>query len=511
MRPLRKTCGWPCALLAVLLLLPRPGRAQLQPLDPEAVDGVVRDALKSWQVPGAAVAIVVGDRVVYLRGHGLREAGGKAAVTADSLFALGSCSKPFTALLLALLGDAGKLSWDDPVRRHLPYFRLADPLADADVRLRDLLCHRTGVDSHDLLWYRAPWSQEEMIRKAGRLKPSRPFRTAFQYQSVLFSAAGQAAAAAAGRSWQDLVHERIFRPLGMTSTTVTSAESAKVRDRASPHKKTAAGKVVPLPWYDFKEPNPAGSVSSTARDLARWLRFQLAEGVWEGKRLVSADRLLETRTPQIVIPVKGGVLEMNPYTRQMSYGMGWVIQDYRGQLMHVHGGALDGFRAQMTLLPDLKVGIAVLSNLEGTQLNMAVTNTLIDQLMGAPYRDWNAHFGKIVKEGEDAQLADEQDREAKRRNGTRPSRELAAYVGTYEDPAYGPARVTLTGGKLVWHWSSFHAPLEHYHFDTFTAHHEHLVAVQVVFALNADGEVTRLEALDRVFRRALDRGAKNGD
>jgi CubicO group peptidase (beta-lactamase class C family) len=511
MRRLRNTCGWLCAVLTPLFLLPRPARAQLQAVDSAAVDGVIRDALQSWRAPGAAVAIVVGGRVVYLKGHGIREAGGKAPVTPDTLFALGSCSKPFTALLLALLVDAGRLHWDDPVRRHLPYFQLADPLADADVTLRDLLCHRTGVDSHDLLWYRAPWSQEEMIRKTGRLKASRPFRTTFQYQSVLYSAAGQAAAAAAGRSWQDLVHERIFRPLGMTSTTVTSAEAAKVRDRASPHKKTADGKVVALPWYQFKEPNPAGSVSSTARDLARWLRFQLAEGASDGKRLVSADSLLETRTPQIVIPVKGGARDMNPFTMQMSYGMGWVIQDYRGQLMHVHGGALDGFRAQMTLLPDLRVGIVVLSNLEGTQLNMAVTNTLIDQLLGAPYKDWNAHFGALVKAGEDAQKADEREREAKRRKGTRPSRELAAYVGTYVDPAYGPARVTLEGGKLVWHWSTFHAPLEHYHFDTFTAHHEHLVAVQVVFALNADGEVTRLEALDRVFRKTEDPGAKAGD
>jgi CubicO group peptidase (beta-lactamase class C family) len=465
------------------------------------VDAAVSDALKAWEAPGLALAVVTRDRVLYVKGYGLCQAGGKARVTPNTVFALGSCSKPFTALLLAMLVDAGKLDWDDPVRRRLPYFRLADPLADANVTVRDLLCHRTGVDSHDLLWYRAPWSQEEMIRKTGRLKPSRSFRSAFQYQSVLFSAAGQAGAAAAGRSWRDLVHERIFAPLGMKNTAVTSAELAGLKDRASPHRRDATGKVVPMPWYDFREPNPAGSVCSCARDLASWLRLQLNEGEFQGKRLVSAENLLETRTPQFAIAVRGPVREMNPFTLQMSYGLGWVIQDYRGQLMHVHGGAIDGFRAQLTLLPEAGLGIAVLSNLQGTQLNLALTNTLIDQFLGHRYKDWNAHYGAILKRGEEEQKEAAAQRLARRHKGTRPSRELAAYVGSYTDPAYGTARVTLEGGRLVWHWSSFDAPLEHFHFDTFSAHHPHLRDVQVVFVLGAVGEVARLEALDREFRR----------
>jgi CubicO group peptidase (beta-lactamase class C family) len=504
-RRFRRTFGWLGALLAPVLLLPRPASGQLQPADVTAVDSILRDALKAWQVPGAAVTIVVGDRVVYLKGHGLRRLGGPDPVTPDTLFALGSCSKPFTSLLLALLVDQGRLHWDDPVRKHLEYFHLSDPLADADVRLRDLLCHRTGVDSHDLLWYRAPWGQEEMIRKAGRLPLSRPFRTAFQYQSILFSAAGQAAARAGGASWDRLLTDRLLTPLGMTSTTVTGPAAARARDRASPHLRKADGAIVPVPWYDFPEPNPAGSVSSTARDLATFLRFQLAEGVWQGKRLVSAENLLETRSPQIVLPVRGPIREMNPYTRQMAYGMGWVMQDYRGQLLHLHGGALDGFRAQLTLLPEAHLGIAVLSNLEGTQFNMAVTSTILDHLLSFPPRDWNAHFQGLLKAARADRQAAEEQRLARRHKETHPSRELSAYVGSYEDAAYGTARVSLEGGRLSWHWSSFDCPLEHYQFDTFTARHEHLVNVHIVFTLNGDGEVDRLEALDRVFRRKAEK------
>jgi CubicO group peptidase (beta-lactamase class C family) len=466
------------------------------------VDGVLREAMAAWHVPGAALAVVVGDRVVYLKGLGVREAGGKAAVTPDTLFLLGSCSKPFTALLLAILADRGTIDWDDPVRRHLPWFRLADPLADENVTLRDLLCHRTGVDAHDLLWYHAPWGQKEMIRRAGRLKPERGFRAAFQYQSILYSAAGQAGAAAAGSPWQELMHRRVFGPLGMSRTTVTSAETARLGgDRATPHRGTEAGKTVKLPWYEFPEGNPAGSVCSCARDLAAFLRLQLAGGTFGGKRLLSAEALLETRTPQVVIPVKGPVREMNPYTMQMAYGLGWVVHDYRGHLVHVHGGAIDGFRCQLTLVPGARLGIAIVSNLSETQMNLAVTNTLIDQLLGLPYKDWNAHYGGIVRAAEEARKAERAARRARRHKGTHPSRELAAYVGRYEDPAYGTCRVTLEAGKLSWHWSSFRCPLEHFHFDTFDAPHEHLEDVQVVFGLGADGNVERLEALGRTFRR----------
>src|SRR5262249_32725429 len=147
----------------------------------------------------------------------------------------------------------GKMNWDDPVRKHVDFFRLEDPLADANVTLRDLVTHRTGVGTHDLLWYRAPWGLEEMIRKAGRLKPARSFRSGFQYQSVLFSAAGQAVGTASGSSWQEFVQKRIFKPLNMTNASVTTPDAFKAKDRASGHRKNKDGKVEVVPWYEMKE------------------------------------------------------------------------------------------------------------------------------------------------------------------------------------------------------------------------------------------------------------------
>src|SRR5262249_35031012 len=410
----------------------------------------------------------------------------KGRVTEDTVFALGSCSKPITTLALALLVDDGKLLWDDPVRKHVPFFRLADPLADANVTIRDLVTHRAGLGSHDLLWYRAPWDQEAMIRKIGLVRPDRSFRSGFQYQSILFSAAGWAVGTASGSTWQEFTTKRLLQPLGMTSTSCTTAALGK--DRASPHRQDRQGKIAVRPWYAFTEPNPAGSLNSTARDLSKFLRLQLGGGLYQGQRRVSAASLAETRTPQFALRVEGSVREMNPHTFQMSYCLGWVAQDYRGRGMLLHGGAIDGFRAQLTLVPSARLGIAVLSNLDQTTMNFALSNSLVDHVLGLPYKDWNAYYGDLARADEEALKAHEKQREAKRHKHTKPSREPAAYVGDYEDPAYGKAQVQLEDGRLVFVWGSFRCALEHFHYDTFDLRHEHLMNAQAGFILGADGE-----------------------
>jgi CubicO group peptidase (beta-lactamase class C family) len=491
-------CFW-----AALVLLAGPLAVRAQPgAVPKAVlDETIRDTLKAWEVPGVAAAIVYKGRVVYLHGFGVKELGKPDRVTPDTIFPLASCSKSFTSAAMAQLVDQGKLGWDDPVRKHLPWFRLADPLADANVTLRDLLCHRTGVDGHELLWYRAPWGLDEMIRKAGKLEPSESFRSAFQYQTVLFAAAGQAAAAAAGTAWSDLVRQRLLEPLQMKRTTVTTAAANKLGNLAGPHRRTDAGQVEPIAWYELNEPNPAGSVHSTARDLANWLRFHLDDGVFDGRRLVKAASLAETRTGQMLLRREGATRDLNPDSFQLSYGMGWVIQDYRGELLVMHGGAINGFRAQLTLAPRAGLGIALLNNLDNTLMNLALSNTLVDLYLGLPAKDWSGFYLEFTRRQEKARVAHDQAFRARRRPNTHPSRALAAYAGTYADPAYGTARVTLEGGKLVWRWSTFRSELEHFHYDTFDAPHPHLVNAQVVFVLNADGDVDELQALGRHFKR----------
>ncbi|HJT79300.1 MAG TPA: serine hydrolase [Gemmataceae bacterium] len=506
----RYAAAVPLALLLTLAPLPA---APAESFDAARVDRVVEDALDAWRVPGVAVAIVRDDRVIYLKGHGIKEVGGQDPVTPDTIFPIASCTKSFTTTAMAMLVDDGKMAWDDPVRKHVPYFHLSDPLADGQVTLRDLVTHRTGVGPHELLWYRAPWSQEEAIRRIGRVKVEYPFRSSFHYQTTMFTTAGHAVAAAAKTSWADFVRRRILEPLGMKHVSFTTAEALKAADHASPHRPGRFGQLEVIPWYKMDVPEPAGSINASARDLAQWVRFQLGDGTFDGKRLVSAANLRETHTPQNIIRLEGVPRAMNPDTLQMSYGMAWVIQDYKGHLEVSHAGLIDGFRAHITLVPADHLGIVLLCNRHQTRMNLALSNTLVDRLLGLAHRDWNAFYQAEVRQEAAEAEARYRAREASRQPDTHPSHDLAAYAGTYEEPAYGTAEVTLEKGGLVWHWSSFTCPLSHFHYDTFTAESDVLGNPRIVFTLGADGEVATMKVVDALnveFKRVKGKAGEGG-
>jgi CubicO group peptidase (beta-lactamase class C family) len=502
MRPSRRTFCRSLLAAAGLPAFVSRARAADGP-DTAALDAAVRDALRTWKVPGAAVAVVRDGDVLYLKGHGLKELDGTDAVMPDTLFPVGSCTKTFTTAALAILVDEGKVGWDDPVRKHLPTFRLSDPLADREVVLRDLLCHRTGLGSNDLLWYRSPFTPEEAVRRAGFLPLEFPFRTHFRYQTTMFTAAGLAVAAASGKPWDEFVQGRLLDPLGMAATCFTSKVAAKAADHSGGHRLNRLGRPEAVPWYTTEAPEPATSMWSSARDLARWLRFQLGGGTADGKRLVSADALGETHTPQMVIRLEGSERDLQPETQQMSYGMAWVIQDYRGVGLWSHAGVIDGFRAHLTLAPRQQIGIAILANLYATRMNLALSNTLLDLLLGLPRKDWNAVLGEAVRKAQEAEADKRRAREARRRRDTKPSHELAAYVGAYDHPAYGTAKVTLEKGGLVWSWGQLTSPMEHFQYDAFDLSLQDLPA-EAVFTPDADGAVGGLkvsEPMNAEFRR----------
>lgn len=472
-------------------------------LDTKAIDAIIEDALKAWQVPGASIAIVRGDEVVYLKGYGVRELGGDKPVTADTLFAIGSTTKAFTTTAMAMLVDEGVMRWDDPVRKHVPFFRLSDPLASEQVTLRDIITHRTGLSRHDLLWYGSPWNREEIIRKIGHVKLTRPFRTAYQYQNIMYLTAGYAVGLATKSTWEEFIQKRIFDPLGMTGANFSTTDMAKAADRSSGHVMNREGKVEVIPFRNLDNAGPAGSINAGARDMSRWVRFQLGNGTFEGKKLVSPINMAEMRSPQMLVPVDRSV---NPDTVQMSYGMAWIIQDYHGQMLVSHTGGIDGFRARVVLVPNAKLGMVILTNsgvgTSSASMHVAATYSLVDLLLGLPKKDWNAFLGESVKRGEAQQKEFESRREARRRKETRPTRELEAYAGEYEDPAYGTARITVEGGALAVQWSSFKSKLEHFHYDTFTARDKNpLENEQLFFNFGPDGEVATLNMLGVEFTK----------
>jgi CubicO group peptidase (beta-lactamase class C family) len=490
--------------LATLLLGLAPARAA----GPEAaaVDAIVADALRAWDAPGVAVAVVWEDKVVYLKGAGVRERGRPEAVTPDTLFAVGSCTKAFTATALALLVDEGKAAWDDPVRKHVPTFRLADPLADREVTLRDLLCHRTGLARNDLLWYRAPWPVEESVRRMAWLDQRHSFRAAYEYNNLAYLAAGLAVAGAAKEPWHEFVRRRLFTPLGMKGAVFTRSDALRA-DHATPHRRGEGGKAEPVEWYpDDKQIRASGSIKAGVRDLSRWVRLQLSGGALDGRRIVSEAALGETHTPQVVVPLDRARARATGAT-QISYGLGWQISDYRGHHALEHGGAVDGFRARIVLLPKERAGVVLLTNLEEMEIVQAVGDAILDHLLGLPKKDWNAHFLGQRDEAEAAGKERLRKRLAARQVGTKPSRELGAYAGTYGEPAYGSVQVTHDGQALALAWSSFRVPLKHFHYDTFIVPRQkergpdRLSNSTAVFALDDEGEVKALHFLGRKFTR----------
>jgi CubicO group peptidase (beta-lactamase class C family) len=486
---------------ALLILLP--GKAPAVSLDNHAIDALVERTLQFWQVPGVSIAIVRGEQV-YLKGYGVRSITDNGKVTPDTLFPIASCTKSFTTTAMALLVEEGKMKWDDPPSQYVPYFHLSDPLVDHEVTLRDLVTHRTGLRGHDMLWHRSPWTQEDIIRRVGRLPLDKPFRTTFQYQSTMFTVAGFAVASASGMSWDKFVRERLLAPLDMNATRFTTTETAEVVDRASPHRLDREGKPKLMELNPMEVPEPAGSIQSNVRDLSKWLRFHLNKGSVRDKQIVSAKSLEETHTPQIMLDMDLLDRGMFPDTHQMSYGMGWVIQDHCGFRLLQHAGAIDGFRCHFTLVPQARMGIVLLCNLHQTRMNIALSNGLLELLLGLPHRDWNEVVRAAERKHHNAIEEEERAKLARRQPNTHPSRELAGYIGTYEHPAYGTVRITLENGELVWNWNHFTATLTHYQYDTFTLPIEVMGEPHVVFALDAKGMVSRMKVrgnMDVEFER----------
>jgi CubicO group peptidase (beta-lactamase class C family) len=469
--------------------------------EPEVVEKLAADALKTWDVPGLAIVVVRGDETLVLKGFGHRCEVKPEPVTPDTVFPLASCSKAFTTALLAMLVDDEVMGWDDPVRKHLPSFKLSDPNANALVVMRDLLCHRSGIGGHDLLWYRAPWGIDEVLKRASFLPLDYPFRAGYRYSTIPFLAAGRAIEQRTGEKWEKLVRTRICDPLGMTGVAFTTTDIPRDADRAEGHRLGKTGKVEAMPAYEMRDPNPAGSVHATARDLAAWLKFHLSEGRSpDGTRLVSVKNLRETHIPQNLIRMEGLPKVLNPDTVQLSYAMGWLAYDHRGKKVVSHGGLIDGFRTQLTFLPNENLGIVVLANLHDTRVNAALTNSLIDLYCELPPKDWNRYFRKIVADEANAKKAASESQNKLRDPDAKPTLPLLGYAGEYTHPAYGIATVSVEGKKLMLAWSSFKCPLEHFNGDTFRATEGFFEDQLVPFSI-ADGKAATVQFTGQEFKR----------
>lgn len=494
-------------LIAVIAIAPGALNAQQQ-RDLSSLDQSLQSVMSDWNIPGAAVTVVDGHTVTYMKAFGVRDIHTRQPVTPDTLFDIGSCTKAFTSAVIASLVDEGKMQWDGRVDTYLPYFHLNDPEADEHVTIRDLLTHRTGLPGADLVWYGSTLSRDELIRRIAHIPSNTGFRARFEYQNLMFLTAGQAAGAAAGTTWDDLVHARIFGPLGMSRSATTAAEAHKSDDVATPHEHNPDGSIKTIPWFNLDNIAPAGSIASSARDMAKWLEFQINDGLYQGKHLISEKNMQEMHEPQMVVPRNGEIgTVFFPDSMQLSYGLGWFVQDYRGHQLILHPGDIDGFATEVVLMPEIHTGLFLVINTTSLGRQVMVYD-IVDKLLNLPDAGWGARFHRLEANEKAQQEKAVQAWESKRIPGTHPSHELPAYAGDFENPAYGDANVAFENGKLVLHFHSIASNLDHFQYDTFVTGSTADRKSRVTFFVNGQGQVDKVMFDGVTFTRSAP-AAKN--
>jgi CubicO group peptidase (beta-lactamase class C family) len=405
---------------------------------PDDFAPLVRRLMARDRIPGVAVGVVERGDLVFACGFGHRDVESRLPVTPDTLFPLGSCSKAFTATAIALLVDEGRIGLDTPVRTYLPDFSLQDPVASATLTPRDLLTHRSGLPRHDLFWYEAPFSRDELYRRLRFLEPAGPPRGRWRYNSLMFVVAARIVEKVSGQRWESFVETRILRPLNMRRTVLSPEAMETDADHSSPHA-LREGRAQPIPMLKGLDAiAPAGAVQSSVRDLAHWLAFHatrspvlLQERLWH-----------ELHRPQAEMPASD-----QPEGQHRFYALGWIHESYRGHTLVAHDGAIDGFTAHLGFIPQTGQGLIVLANREGaTAALTALAYSAYDRLLGREPLDWERRLEETS-----------QPLQADRRAAL--DFPIAELVGTYEHPGYGLLAIQVEGDTLVMQFRSLRLAL----------------------------------------------------
>lgn len=472
-------------------------------------DAYVERVLTTFAVPGAAVAIVKDGRIVLAKGYGVRKLGAPERVDADTRFGIASNTKLFTATALALLVEEGKLRWDDPVIRYLPDFAMYDPFVTRELTVRDLLVHRSGLGlgAGDLLWWPAStYDRAEIARRLRFIKPATSFRRAYAYDNVLYLVAGQLIEKLSGTSWEQFVRTHILAPVGMTSSTVRHSDASRGGNVAATHA-DVDGVVRPIAPMTSDNTNPAGGVNATATDIARWMIVQMDSGRIAPATASAPERRLFSPSStrelwSIVTPLRPPLVASRGFEHLrpnlMGYALGLFVSDYRGHQRLQHSGGLPGYVSLVTMIPDARLGVAVLTNQESGEAYNAISLRAIDAFLGVTPPDYLGFYA-ARRDSARAMRARTSNRVAAARDSTSgPSLPLAKYTGRYEDAWYGDIGLSMEGSKLVMRFA--HTPqlvgdLVHWQHDTFLVRwrdRELRADAYATFALNPDGSVDQL-------------------
>jgi CubicO group peptidase (beta-lactamase class C family) len=490
---------FPAARVLLAVVLAFPATLSAQSTAPPDLDAYVASSMKTFDVPGMAVAIVKDGKILVAKGYGVRKLGEPTAVDEFTTFGIGSNTKAFTTAALATLVDEGKLSWDDPVYQRLPGFVMYDPYVSHEMTIRDLLTHRSGMGLGEgdlLFWPHSTYSREDVIYRLRFMKPQSSFRSHYAYDNLLYMTAGQIIPAVTGTSWDDYVRQHIFAPLGMNHTDLSTTGYKAGGDYAYPHSRVD-GKLQVIPFEDLDNAAPAGAINSCAADMAKWVQLQLNRGKYvdHDGRLFTEQRSKEMWTAQTILPIGDPPAPLAGLKANFAdYALGWGLRDYHGRKLVGHTGGVGGFVSRVMLAPEENLGVVVLTNAEEGGAFDSILYHVLDYYFHLPATDWIAGF-KAVKDQEEKEAAETMKKaEGARDANSKPSLPLEKYAGVYNDPWYGPITIRMENGGLV--MSFDHTPgmigdLQHWQYDTFKAHWRvrTIEDAFVTFSLNPDGSI----------------------
>ncbi|HEY4214131.1 MAG TPA: serine hydrolase [Steroidobacteraceae bacterium] len=455
------------------------------------LDRLIEPMLNAARIPGAAIAIIMGGDIVFSRGYGYRDLASRLPANSKTIYPIASTTKAINATLLGMLVDDGRLQWDAPVQDYLPRFRLIDPIASSHVTIRDLITMRTGLPRHDWMWMAHPISRAELVERLRYLEVSAGLRERFQYTNLTVIASGHIAEVVAGQTWEDLVRERLFKPLGMTAT---GFELPVAGDVTSSYHENPQHELVLTRRFATGDSGPSGgSIHSNVEDMARWMAFNLSDGSAGGTSLIQAHTLRDIHSPCVVV---GAVPES--ISPNCAYGCGWFLDTYNGQGRVSHSGYLFDVNSDIALFPQEGIGIVSFTNFGFPRFSRFINEHAFDLIMGLnPVQTLET---KLVQNENRRKRDRECSPTARRAKGTLPSHRAEDYAGSYEHPAYGAIRIHVHDSELVLQRDQLSLPLEHWHYDVWfvresdvmTTHEPYLFdqANRLMFESDADGEIS---------------------
>lgn len=486
--------NWMLSLLLVWpFLLPA---QEVGSLKWDELDTYIEQSRQMWHIPGLAIAVVKDGKIVHAKGFGVRSVDTQKKVTEESLFAIASNSKAFTVAALSKLVDEGKISWNDPIRKHLPWFELYNEYVSNNITIRDALCHNSGLNtfSGDLLWYETNYTARQVLERAKFLKPTFDFRAGYGYSNIMYTAAGEVIPAVTGKSWTEYVEEELLQELQMKNTKTSVKDFTKNDNLAMPHFVDTNGKAEVMDYLPWDNAPAAAAINSSVKEMANWMIMQLNNGEYNGKQIVSKKQIAFSRkmhNPQAV----GGSLRGKANFK--GYGLGWDMYDYYGKKIINHGGGSDGMISKVMLMPEDGFGFVILTN-SINWLPSALSYRILDMYLGKKTQDY-AKLYYDYKVQQDARKAKKYENEKAARNKeSKPTHTLSDFVGTYSGDLYGDATVSLKDGKLV--VDLLPAPdligdLTHWEFNTFEIELRHtplLPKGKVNFIIGVDGKVEEM-------------------